>query len=303
LRDAETAIQQAKKMNERKKWVIFGYDDRNTAVVNLELESELHHAIENQDEIEVYYQPVVMLETGRISGFEALVRWNHPQRGLIFPDHFIPLAEAMGMIVSLDRLVIQKSFKQISLWQKKHHTFPPMSISINLSGRTVKEPDLVDFILKTKNETGMDLRGSSLEISETLLNDIPEDVSRSLAQLRKQGMHILADDFGIGYSSLNSLHLLPVDGIKIERSIIEGAIEKQSYEKMLQTIFLLAHELGLNAVVKGIETTDMLALIRGWECRYGQGFLFTKAVSYNEAEKLLEDDIKNNGLYRWSDNS
>jgi len=245
----------------------------------------------------VHYQPIVMLETGRIAGFEALVRWQHPQRGLIPPFDFIPLAETTDLILSLDCLVVRKACTQIGIWQNIFRTFPLLMLCSNISAKHLRQPNLLNCLKQLKKDNGIELSSLHLEITETLLVENIFYATQMLHQIREMGIKVWMDDFGSGYSSLSYLHQLTIDGIKIDRSFVEQLSTNANSRKTVQIITILAQEMGMGIIAEGIEDEDSLEVLRKLNCRYGQGFLFSPAVPAKEAEKLLRMDIERNGYF------
>lgn len=288
LRDADTAMYRAK-ANGKARYEVFDNHMRARAVDALTLENELRHALEN-GEIVPHYQSIVSLETGEITGFEALARWEHPQRGLISPAEFIPMAEETGLIVPLGISILRQACRQIHEWQKTLGC-PDLTISVNLSGRQFRQADLVEAIEKVLFETGLRPHSLRLEITETIVMDNTAAAVEMLRRLKTIGVQLAVDDFGTGYSSLSYLHRFPFDILKIDRSFVSRmAIDRES-RGIVRTIAALAAELGKEVVAEGVETEAHRDALLRLSCRYGQGFLFSKPINSEAAEKLLRDSM------------
>ena len=282
LRDANTAMHRAKSQGKARHQV---FDDtmHSHAVELLKLETDLKRT-RVCEEYRVHYQPIVSLETGRVTGFEALVRWQHPERGLIFPDEFIAVAEETGIIVSLDRWVMQEACRQTALWQKR---FPELTISVTLSPKQFLHADLVTEVEQVLAETGLDAACLKLEITENVLMSNAEVVQQTLSKIRALGVELYLDDFGTGYSSLSYLHRFPIDVLKIDRSFVSRIGAEGENSEIARAIVTLAHGMGLSVIAEGIEKDVQFLALRSLSCKYGQGNLFSMAVAADEAEKLI----------------
>jgi diguanylate cyclase (GGDEF)-like protein/PAS domain S-box-containing protein len=286
LRNADVAMYHAKNTG-RARYAMFDSSMHEKVVETMQLEVELRNALE-QNEFRVYYQPIVDLTTGEISGVEALVRWYHPTRGMITPNHFIPIAEDMGMISQLDNWVLREATKQVKSWQTK--LARPLTVSVNLSTKNFRLGDLGATILSTLKETQLSPRSLKLEITESVLMNNLESSLHQLQRLRDEGIHLQIDDFGTGYSSLSYLHQLPLDSLKIDRSFIWqlGSQDKgKDGNAIVQTILSLARSLNLSVVAEGVETNEQLEELNNLGCDYGQGFLFAKPLPALELEAFL----------------
>jgi diguanylate cyclase (GGDEF)-like protein/PAS domain S-box-containing protein len=286
LRDADAAMYRAKSMGKA------GYEvvDRNQhSRASLEvphLERDLLRAIE-RDQLLVYYQPIVSLESGNLLGFEALVRWRHPQKGLISPADFIPLAEDSGFIIEVGKWVLREACLQLKSWQDKFPFHRSLSVSVNLSLKQFMQSDLVDQIMNILQETGLDPRMLKLELTESIVMDNVVAATVMLQQLRAVGVEIGIDDFGTGYSSLSYLHRLPINSLKIDGSFVTGMVENEDNTEIIRTIVTLAKSLRLNVIAEGVETFEQLTKLRVLKCDAGQGFLFSKATDAETAASLL----------------
>ena len=273
LRAADTAMNYAK-MPGKPNIVVFDTGMQASILERLELEADLQRAIEHQ-QFHLNYQPIVSLSTGKIVGFEALVRWQHPTRGWISPDKFIPLAEETGLIIPLGKWVLSEACRQLSVWQEQLSHQMPLSISVNLSGIQLWNPDVlqsIDEILDSLSLSGSHLK---LEITESILMDKESEAKAVLAQLKQRQIQLSIDDFGTGYSSLAYLQSFPIDTLKIDRSFISGIEHQEKNLDITRTIITLAHSLELDAIAEGVETPAQLEILRALGCEYGQGYLFS----------------------------
>lgn len=294
LRDADTAMYRAKILG-KARHEIFDTDMHTHAVALLELETDLRRAIEHQ-EFQVYYQPIVELKTSKIIGFEALVRWQHPDHGLISPIKFIPIAEETGLIVPIGQWVLREACRQVRTWQVQFPQNPqrsnlPLSVSVNLSSKEFLQPNLTQKISQILQETDLDARSLKLEITESAIMENAETTAAMLLQLKMLGVQLYIDDFGTGYSSLSYLHRFSVDALKIDRSFVSrmGVDEESDPEgtSIIQTIVTLAHNLNMDIVAEGIETVEQLVQLRELRCEYGQGYFFSKPLDSKAMGALI----------------
>ncbi|HEV7376267.1 MAG TPA: EAL domain-containing protein [Pyrinomonadaceae bacterium] len=285
LRDADIAMYRAKD-NGKARYELFDTVMHTRAVALLKLENDLRRAIERQ-EFRVYYQPIVSLETDQIAGFEALVRWEHPERGLVSPSEFIPLSEETGLITEIGQWVLQEACRQMRQWQITYQR--PLTVSVNLSGKQFIQANLIEQIKTILRETEFDPRWLRLEITESVVMENAEAATSMLLQLRDLGVHLSIDDFGTGYSSLSYLHRFPVTTLKIDRSFIGRMGEGDENSEIVRTIMTLASNLGMEVVAEGVETEEQLALLRSLKCEYGQGYLFSHPVNAEMAATMLID--------------
>jgi diguanylate cyclase (GGDEF)-like protein/PAS domain S-box-containing protein len=285
VRDADTAMYHAK-IRGKSRHVIFDPAMHALAMSQLQLESDLRWAIE-REELRVHYQPIVLLQSGDIVGFEALVRWQHPQRGLLFPVDFITIAEETGLIVPLGWWVLGEACRQIRAWQTQFSDMESLSINVNLSPKQLAQPDVVGRIAQALDQAGLEPRYLKLEITESTLIESSEATLATLTSIRELGVQFCIDDFGTGYSSLSYLHHFPIDVLKIDRSFISRIGAKGDQGEIVQTILTLAKTLGLEAVAEGTETPQQLDLLKIFQCDYGQGWLFSRAVDEQHATALL----------------
>ncbi len=252
----------------------------------LQLEADLRRAIEQQ-ELQLFYQPIVLLSTGQITGFEALIRWYHPTYKWLSPGRFLPIAEETGLIIPLDRWVLQEAQHQLQAWKAEIIPNLPLTISVNLSGKQFSEQDFLDQIIQILSAGAQAPNWLKFEITESLITQDETVVSNILWQLRDLGICLSIDDFGTGYSSLSRLQQFPIDTLKIDRSFISSLRTKGQHRSMVQSIVALAHSLDMDVVAEGIETTEQLQQLQDLECKYGQGYLFSRPVDSRAAGSLL----------------
>lgn len=286
VRDADTAMYSAKALGGAK-WMQFDNAMRLRVVERLELESDLQRALEN-NEIAVHYQPKIRLATEQICGFEALARWNHPTKGLISPVQFIPIAEETGLIVPLGLHVIRESCRQMKQWHDRYPQCRDLEISVNLSVKQFRQPDLCRQLAAVLEETGLDARLLQLEVTETVLLDEFDKAVETVKCLKALNVGLKIDDFGTGYSCLRYLSKLPFDTLKIDRSFTIDLSKGREADEVVRTIVNLAQTLGMDVVAEGIEEQDQALLLRTMGCEYGQGFYFAKPMEPGTAERYLE---------------
>ena len=285
LRDADIAMYRAKALG-KARYEIFDPTMRDLIMERLMLEGDLRRALENEELIP-YYQPIVSLDTGRTTGFEALVRWNHPKRGLLTPDAFIAIAEETGLVIAIDRLVLREACRQLKEWQTMYNSDPPLTISVNLSVKQVTQPDLIEFIQHTLDETGVSPRCLKLEITESVIMDNFEYTASVFGKIQNMGVQIEIDDFGIGYSSLSYLSHFPINALKIDRSFISRMVNNGSHLKIVQAIVMLAHGLGMNVTAEGVENENQLSVIKSLGCELAQGYIVSKPTNKVEAKDFI----------------
>ncbi len=290
LRDAHTAMYRAKALGTGKHQV-FDASMHDLAVERLQLETDLRMALKRREFL-LHYQPFVCLATGKIIGFEALVRWQHPLRGLISPIKFIPVAEETGAIVPLGEWVLEEACRQLRLWEGMFDFDRPLIMSVNLSGKQFAEPDLVDRIQAILGATGLNAESLKLEITESVVMDDVESAIAVLKHMKSLKVKLGIDDFGTGYSSLSYLSRFPTDTLKVDKSFV-GLMEVGSEGEnvaIVRTIVALAHALGMDVIAEGVETAAQLAKLRAIGCEYGQGYFFAKPLPSDAATALMASE-------------
>jgi len=288
LRDADIAMYRAKE-NGKARYEVFDHGMHARAVSRLQLESDLRQAIE-QKEFCVYYQPIVSLQTGRLAGFEALVRWNHPRRGLVSPADFIPVAEETGLIVPIGEWVLNEACARVRQWQIDSPSHRSLSLSVNLSARQVAQPDLLNRIKEALDNSKLNPHCLKLEITESVVMENAEAAAQMFKQLRSLGVQLSIDDFGTGYSSLSYLHRFPLNYLKIDRSFVTRLTTDDN--AIVRTISTLARNLGMEVIAEGIETEEQFQQLKMLGCEYGQGYLFSRPVANEAVAHLLAQDSK-----------
>jgi diguanylate cyclase (GGDEF)-like protein/PAS domain S-box-containing protein len=285
IRDADAAMYRAKERG-RSRWELFNDTMRAHALDRLDTESSLRRA-EERGELQVRYQPIVSLHTGMVVGVEALLRWNHPERGLLHPGDFIHVAEETGLIVPMGAWVLERACRQVARWQAELPGLDPLRISVNLSGRQLGHPTLTDDVKAILAAAGIGAEQLELEITESVLMDDVERSSETLRALKALGVKLVVDDFGTGYSSFSYLRRFPVDVLKVDRSFVDGLGASASDSAIVTAIVTLAHTLGLQAVAEGVETPAQLAELRLLGCDLAQGFLMARPGTGDEIAALL----------------
>jgi diguanylate cyclase (GGDEF)-like protein/PAS domain S-box-containing protein len=289
LRDADTAMYGAKSSGKARD-AVFDRDMHDRAVALLELETDLRRAIERA-EFEIYYQPIVSLDSGRISAFEALLRWRHPRRGLLHPNSFVPVAEDTGLIVPIGWWVLREACGQLADWQALPAGGEHLAVTVNLSSKQFMQADLVERIQDILSQTGVRPDSLRLEITESTIMGQAEDAIAKLLALRDFGVKLYIDDFGTGYSSLSYLHRLPVDALKIDRSFISEMDGGGERSEIVGTIVTLARTLRMDVAAEGIETAEQVSRLRALSCHYGQGYFFSKPLAGAAASGLIQGGV------------
>jgi diguanylate cyclase (GGDEF)-like protein/PAS domain S-box-containing protein len=296
IRDADAAMYRAKDRG-RARWELFDHAMRASAVDRLDIETALRRALERR-ELRIYYQPIIELRTGAIDGIEALLRWEHPERGLLNPDEFITVAEETGLIVPIGAWVLDQACRQVQRWQAELPALAPLRLSVNLSGRQLGHDKLVQDVASVLTETGIDPGLVELEITESVLMDDVEMSQETLNLLHGLGVKLAVDDFGTGYSSLSYLRRFPVDLLKVDRSFVEALDQRTTREgdehegddsAIVSAIITLAHSLGLSAVAEGVESVAQLALLRQLGCDRAQGFYMARPGTDHDTGQLLRN--------------
>ena len=281
LKDAEAALYQAK-LQGKAATLVFEPEMRQESKARLPMESDLRRALE-RDELEVFYQPIMSLLENRVAGFEALIRWNHPQLGLLLPDDFVPLAEETGIIVPLGRFVMEQATKDLQLWQTHFPIERPIFASINISSRQLFRHDLAQDVREVLHQTDIAPGTMRLEVTETLVMENPEQAARSLTQIKELGAGISLDDFGTGYSSLSYLQRFPFDSLKLDRSFIARLEQHSATRTITQTVISLAHGLDMSLIAEGIETVEQQNILAEMGCDFVQGFYYGVPMNAREA--------------------
>ena len=288
LRDADTAMYRAKDAG-KACYELFDLEMHSRAVIRMRLENDLRRAVE-RNEFCVHYQPIVSVATGHLSGFEALVRWQHPERGLVAPSEFIPVAEETGLIMALGSWILEKSCRQMHEWHSQHPANRALTMNVNLSSKQLIQSGLVQEVKTILQRTGLSARSLKLEITESVVMENAELAINMLRQLSDLNVHLCIDDFGTGYSSLSYLHRFPVDTLKIDRSFVNRIEEKDENVEIVRTIATLARNLGMEVVAEGVESSEQLACLRALNCEHAQGYHFSPPLSADAATRFIETD-------------
>jgi diguanylate cyclase (GGDEF)-like protein/PAS domain S-box-containing protein len=291
LRDADTAIYRAKRIC-RARYEIFDKGMHVKAADLMQIETDLWRALE-RDELTLDYQPIVSLQTGRIAGFEALLRWLHPSRGMVSPLEFISVAEETGLIIPMGQWVLNQACRQTREWQKRYPQKPPLQISVNLSPKQFMQRDLIDQISLALDGGGLSPASLKVEITEGMVMQNVESTMQMLGQLQALGVAISLDDFGTGYSSLSYLHRFPISTLKIDQSFVSSMSNNQESLEIVRTILGLARNLKMEVIAEGVETLEQAVELRAMNCEYGQGYYFSKALNANSAVSFLSSDSTN----------
>ena len=276
LRDADTAMYRAKALG-RGRFHIFDPKMHREAIQILELENDLRRAVKKQELI-VYYQPIVSLKTGLIIGFEALVRWQHPGKGLILPTEFIPVAEETGLIHAIDTWVLKTACNQLRIWQNHPAVPKPLHISVNLSAKLFLQPNFLAQIDQIISETKVNPAFLELEITESVIMENSVDVKTTLQELKERNIKLTMDDFGTGYSSLSYLHNFPLSTLKIDKSFLNLMLNNHENMGLVPAMIGIAHSMGMKAIAEGVETSEQLLQIRDLNCNFAQGNLFSEPM-------------------------
>ena len=288
LRNADIAMYRAK-WDGKNRHVVFETDMQDTVQTRMELEMDLREALDN-DEFFLAYQPTLHLQDMSPTGVEALIRWEHPVRGVVQPDDFIPLLEKTGLITEVGKWVLEEACRQGAKWRAAGY---PIGMAVNVSGRQLDTDQLIADIEGALSHSGLDPGALTIEITETTLMRNIEETARRLAQVKALGVRIAIDDFGTGYSSLAHLQRFPVDALKIDRSFISGLKHNQEGETLLHALVQLGKSLSIETFAEGIEQQQELSLLREQDCDSGQGFLFARPLDVAATEKFLKDWAEN----------
>lgn len=287
LRRAELAVEAAK-AGGRGGAAAYGRTMESDGLSRLAMESELRGAIA-RGELTAFYQPIVRLSTGALSGFEALVRWRHPRRGLLLPDQFLPLCEEMGLMCELGASMMGQAARQLAIWRRDHRAAGELTVAVNLSTGEIDRPDLVEDVSRILRETGLPPRALKLEVTEGDVMRDPDRAAVILRDLRTAGAALALDDFGTGFSSLSYLTRLPFDTLKIDRYFVRTMATNEGSAKIVSSVVKLGQDLALEVVAEGVENAQMAGQLLSLGCDYGQGFGYAPALSTQEAEVYLNE--------------
>jgi diguanylate cyclase (GGDEF)-like protein/PAS domain S-box-containing protein len=285
LRDADTAMYRAKSLG-KARHVVFDQSMHASAVNLLQIEIDLRTALEKK-QFFLLYQPIVSLDDFKLCGFEALLRWHHPERGLISPLDFVSIAEETGQIITIGEWVLHQACKQMRRWEREYGLASPLFISVNLSCKQFNNPLLLEQVRGVLAKTGISPRKLKLEITESAVMDNIDSATEMLGQLRDLGVQLAIDDFGTGYSSLSYLHRFPINTLKIDRSFVTRMTENMENVEIVRSIVMLAQVLGMDVVAEGVETKEQLKILRDLRCEYGQGYYFSRPSNAADAEKII----------------
>ncbi|HMD89815.1 MAG TPA: EAL domain-containing protein [Anaerolineaceae bacterium] len=288
LRDADLAMYRAK-ANGKARYEVFNANLRTMAISRLEIENELRHALDHQ-EFELNYQPILGLKTSNLIGFEALIRWNHPSRGQLLPAEFIPIAEETGLILPIGEWVLREACSQTLIWQEAFKNQANLAINVNISSKQLADPNFIDALLQILKDTGFNPAHLRFEITESVLIDNQVIANEIFKKLGDLGIQLEVDDFGTGYSALNYIQRFPIHTIKIDKSFVEEIGMTDKNLGLVQTIVLMAHEMGMDAIAEGVETDDQLQSLKRMGCNYGQGFLISRPLDGKTVTKWLDQN-------------
>jgi diguanylate cyclase (GGDEF)-like protein/PAS domain S-box-containing protein len=291
IRDADSAMYHAKEKG-RAQYKIFDKKLHEKALHLLQRETDLRKAI-HKKEFETHYQPIVSLKTRSVVGFEALIRWNHPQLGLIYPGSFIPIAEDTGLIIPITRLVVEEACHDLKIWQERIKDLQKLTMSVNISSRHFLQPSLLNDLKDVLNRVDLAPDHLKLEITETALMEDVDDTIRLVQRMRDYGLQIVIDDFGTGYSSLSYLQRLPIDTLKVDRSFVSRIRNTPDGNRnIVEAIISLAHRLDMIVVAEGVETLEQYTILLDMNCQLGQGYLFAKPLPRSKVDKLIEEMLR-----------
>jgi EAL domain-containing protein (putative c-di-GMP-specific phosphodiesterase class I) len=287
LRDADIAMYEAKARGNGS-YEIFDIKLHANILDRMQLVADLRGAVDKK-ELTLYYQPIIDLNTQQMTGFEALVRWNHPTRGLIYPMEFIPLAEEQGLIYQIGSWILHEACRELKLLQVRYPAQPPLSMSINISSRQFSQQDLVGVLSGFLTETGVDPHSVILEITESMIMENVNAAMETMNRLRGMGIQLHIDDFGTGHSSLSYLQLFPVSALKIDRSFINKLTTNSNNQEIITHIVALAKSLSFDVIAEGVEKEHQLANIKNLHCGYGQGFFFARPMAFNAIDLWMQE--------------
>jgi predicted signal transduction protein with EAL and GGDEF domain len=291
LRNADTAMYEAKSQaaaSSSPGYRVFDPAMHERVLGRLEAENDLRRAIE-AGEFVVHYQPIIQLDDGKSRGVEALVRWEHPQRGLLEPSEFVPIAEESGLVIPMGEQVLREACLRAKEWQVKHPRIPPLVMSVNLSARQLSRPELAQSVEGILKESGLEGSCLTLDVTETVYVKTLEGNTAALDSLRGMGVRISIDDFGTGYSSLAYLKMLPADAIKVDKSFVKGVGYEVEDTAIVRMVVDLAHTLGMEVIAEGVDSEEQARLLGEMGCDMAQGFYFSKPLSPQAASRFLAD--------------
>lgn len=288
LRDADRAMYRAK-IEGRSRCVVFDEKMHNAMATEKALEKDLQEAVENGAFL-LEYQPIVSLQSGRIAGFEALIRWPHPQRGIIAPDEFIHIAVQLGLMKTIGQWVLRNACMTIHDWSIRIPAALPLTMSVNISNQELLQPDFIDVISNVIKETCIDPSALRLDLSESLFKNGPDEIKQIISSINDLGVTLAVDDFGAEHSLLNMIDSYELDSLKIDRCFLNSDAKADNRAAMLQSIVDLAHNLKMSVVAEGVETEEQMSLLQRLGCDYGQGWIFAEPVSSEKAIELLSRD-------------
>ncbi len=289
VRDADIAMYLAKTRG-RSCFEFFDSTMHASILDRIQLEADLRMAVEQRDGFVLHYQPIMDLAANRLTGFEALVRWEHPGRGLVYPLDFIPIAEETGLILPLSEWILAEAVRQLRHWQQQYPADPPLKMSMNVSSKQFLQAGFVDKVDTVLRDAGLSRGSLALEITESVLMEHPETAVAMIERLRGMGVQIHIDDFGTGYSSLSYLHNFPVDALKIDRSFIAKMNANKDNQEIVKTIVSLAQNLNLDVIAEGVEQDQQLSTVRDLDCQYCQGFLFSRPLAPQAIESWISSE-------------
>ena len=285
LRDADIAMYQAKGRG-KARFEIFDISMRSYAYSRLAMEQELRAALENQ-EFRLYYQPIMSVSTNELVSFEALIRWAHPMRGLILPGEFLPVAEESGLILPMEKWILNEACRQLKEWHEKYPSMENVSVNVNVSNRQFAQQNFIDDVVSALQMHDLNARCLKLEITENVLISNYAAANEVFTKLQNLGVQLEIDDFGSGYSALGYLQHFPISAIKIDKSFISEIGKSRRGVELIRAIVSMARELGMEAIAEGIETEEQLHELRRLSCNLGQGFLLSKPLDKESAERIL----------------
>ncbi|WP_432736411.1 ammonium transporter [Maridesulfovibrio sp. FT414] len=288
MRDADIAMYRAKEMG-RSKFKVFNQRMHSRLIAEVELENDLREAIHNE-ELSLHYQPIMGTSSGQLKGFEALLRWNSPDRGMVSPSVIIPLAEESGLIVPLGQWILREACRSMKQWIDVTGA-KELTVNVNLSFKQFAQPNFTQFVKSCLEQIGLDPGNLKLELTESCLMQNPAETMAKLSALRKMGVQLVIDDFGTGYSSLSYLQRFPINGLKIDRSFISGNNSDKPQQEIVRTIITMAKSLGLNVVAEGVEESSQLSMLKDMSCDEVQGFMFSHPIDRTHVEDFISNHL------------